>query len=205
MGIIELITPIVTASVGIIGTLVAIKYKHKLSQKRLKEEQTCPIGACIKEDTAVLNKLKDVLATTNADRLCIFSFHNGGHYYSGKSMQKMSMSYEELDNGISSIQLDKQNIPVSACMTTLEPLMSNGEFYNMDTKQYPEGLCKYHLLKDGVKSTYYWPIIDIDNNAIGMLRLDYVKRKTKISLEDQNLMEVLSKQLPGYLSSPIIK
>tara|TARA_R110000803_G_scaffold95198_2_gene163004 strand:- start:1423 stop:2043 length:621 start_codon:yes stop_codon:yes gene_type:complete len=196
----ELLLPIFTAIIGVAGTLLALWYKHKLDLKKsLLIEENCVVAECVREDSAVVNKLKDVLSETNADRICIFSFHNGGYFYSGKSMQKMSMSYEVVDNGVSSIQLEKQNIPVSACTTTLGPLMEHGEFFNVNTKEYPEGLCKYHLLQDGVKSTYYWVIIDIQNKAIGVVRLDFVKRKTKLSSEDQNLMEELSKQLPGYL------
>ena len=199
MDSLNVLIPVITTLIGSITTLFVIWYKHKLDREK-HVNSACPVIECINDDTAVLEKLRDVLALTNADRICIFSFHNGGYYYSGKSMQKMSMSYEQVDNGVSSIQLSKQNIPVSACMSTLQPLIADGEFYNLDTQNYPEGLCKYHLLEDGVKSTYYWPIIDINNNVIGMLRLDYVKRKTKLSLEDQSSLELLSNQLPGYLT-----
>ena len=115
-------------------------------------------------------------------------------------MQKMSMSYEQIDNGISSTMMAKQNIPVSACITTIQPLMDNGEFWCADTKQYPDGLCKHHLLVDGVKSTYAWPIIDLHKNIIGILRVDYVKRKTTLKEEDTDLLKQLALQLPGYLT-----
>lgn len=199
MEMLSVLIPVLTTLIGAGTTLIVIWYKNKLDTDKNNLE-ICQVSECILEDTAVLEKLKEVLDLTHSDRICIFSFHNGGYYYSGKSMQKMSMSYEQVDNGVSSIQLSKQDIPVSACMTTLQPLMLNGEFWSADTKQYPEGLCKYNLLEDGVKSTYYWPIIDINNNAIGMLRLDYVKRKTKLAREDQASLELLSKQLPGYLT-----
>ena len=78
--------------------------------------------------------------------------------------------------------------------------MENGEFWCIDTKDYPEGLCKHHLKNDGVKSTYNWPIVDIYNNIIGILRVDYVKRKTRLGDEDHELLKQLSLQLPGYLS-----
>ena len=194
----EIWVPIITTIIGSITTILVIKYKHKLDKIK-SDDEICAIGQCIIDDTLVLTKLKEVLDDISADRICIFSFHNGGTFYSGKSMQKMSMSYEQIDNGISSIQLDKQNIPVSACITTIKPTIENGEFYAPDTKEYPEGLCKYHLLEDGVKSTYYWPLIDLHNNVIGMVRIDYVKRKTKLSDDDASKLELLSSQLPGYL------
>jgi len=175
----SVLIPVLTTLIGAGTTLIVMWYKNKLDTDKNNLE-ICQVSECILEDTAVLEKLKEVLDLTHSDRICIFSFHNGGYYYSGKSMQKMSMSYEQVDNGVSSIQLSKQDIPVSACMTTLQPLMLNGEFWSADTN--------------------YWPIIDINNNAIGMLRLDYVKRKTKLAREDQASLELLSKQLPGYLT-----
>ena len=58
-------------------------------------------------------------------------------------MQKMSVSYEVVSKGIAATQLEKQNIPVSACITTLSLLIENGEMHCQDTKKYPDGLCKY--------------------------------------------------------------
>lgn len=193
----EIWVPILTTIIGSITTIFVIRYKHRLDLA--KNDAKCPIDTCVKEDSIVISKLKETLEETSGDRLCIFSFHNGGYYYSGKSMQKMSMSYEELDNGISSTIMNKQNIPVSACISTLQPLMENGEFLCTDSKQMPEGLCKYHLIEDGVKSAYMWPLIDLNQKAIGILRLDYVKRKTKLPEDDEFRLKLLASQLPGYL------
>jgi len=196
----DVLIPILTTLIGSITTLGVIWYKNKLEKQRLEADHTCPIGECISEDTLVIEKLREILDETHGDRISIYSFHNGGTFYSGKSMQKMSMTYEECDNGISSVMLDKQDIPVSACITTLKPLMQNGEFYCVDTKDYPEGLCKYHLRNDGVKSTYKYPIIDLYKNAIGILSVDFVKRKTRLDDEDHDVLKQLASQLPGYLA-----
>ena len=199
----QYILPILTAAVGVGGTLITLWYKHKLESRRSDlEEHSCPVTECIIEDTLIMSRLKDILDDISADRICIFSFHNGGHYYSGKSMQKMSMSYEQTDNGISSIQLNKQNIPVSACLTTVKPTLENGGFSFYDTQSYPESLCKYYLLEDGVKSTYHWPIIDLNDNAIGIVRVDFVKINSGLSEENAEKLQVLARQLPGYLTSP---
>ena len=196
----EILIVTITAVIGVVGTLSAIWLKHKLELNRIDHNHDCPIELCVTEDTLVLEQLRETLDQIHADRISIFSFHNGGHYYSSKSMQKMSMSYEQINNGISSTMMAKQNIPVSACITTIQPLMDNGEFWCVDTKQYPDGLCKHHLLVDGVKSTYAWPIIDLHKNIIGILRVDYVKRKTTLKEEDTDLLKQLALQLPGYLT-----
>lgn len=196
----ETLVPVITAILGILGTLIAIKYKDKLIKKRLEEEHICPVGECVSQDVLIIEQLQETLDKVHADRVSIYSFHNGGTFYSGKSMQKMSMSYEQCDNGISSVMLDKQDIPVSACITTLKPLMENGEFFCKDTNNYPEGLCKYHLKNDGVKSTYKYPIMDLHKNAIGILSVDFVKRKITLKDEEHELLKLLAAQLPGYLS-----
>ena len=195
------IIPTLTAITGIAGTLITIWYKHKLGLKKLEREQAhdCPITTCLVEDELVIDRLREILEDIKCDRISIFSFHNGGKYYSGKSVQKMSMSYEQTNSGISSTMMVKQNIPVSACISTLRPLMENGEFGCVDTKNYPEGLCKHHLKVDGVKSTYNWPIVDLYNNIIGLLRVDYVKKKTVLGVENQEKLKQFSLQLPGYL------
>ena len=193
--------PILTTIVGIIGTLLTIRYKYKLDLRKREGEGECPIGACVHEDQIVIEKLKEQLKEIKADRIAIYSFHNGGVYYSGKSIQKLSMSYEEISNGIASLMMVKQNIPVSACLTTLNPLLSNGEFHCVDMKNYPEGLGKHHMKEEGIKSTYNWPIIDINNNIIGILRVDFVKKKTQLKVDEIEELVKLSTQLPGYLKS----
>ena len=97
---------------------------------------------------------------------------------------------------------NKQNIPVSACLTTVKPTLENGGFSFYDTQSYPESLCKYYLLEDGVKSTYHWPIIDLNDNAIGIVRVDFVKINSGLSDEDAEKLQILARQLPGYLTSP---
>jgi len=193
--------PILTTIIGIVGTLLTIRYKYKLDVKKKEGEGECPIGVCVHEDQLVIEKLKEQLKEIKADRIAIYSFHNGGVYYSGKSIQKLSMSYEEISNGIASIMMGKQNIPVSACLTTLKPLLANGEFHCIDIKNYPEGLGKYYMKTEGVKSTYNWPIIDIDDKIIGILRVDFVKKKTKLKEDEMEELVKLSTQLPGYLKS----
>ena len=75
----ETLIPVVTALVGILGTILTIWLKHKLKKK---EVDVCPVGKCITEDAELLNKLEEILGDIDADRISIYSFHNGGEFYS---------------------------------------------------------------------------------------------------------------------------
>ena len=190
--------PVLTTLIGSATTLLVIWYKHKLSVKASYAKEG-PIEKCVGEDMEDIENLEGITKELGADRVSIFSFHNGGQFYSGKSMQKMSISYEVVSEGIASIQLDKQNIPVSACVTTLKPLVDYGEFHCRRIKEYPDGLCKYHLEKDGIKSTYGYAIMDLEDKAIGMLRMDYVKKEKWLNDEEFEALRTFALKLPGYL------
>ena len=194
----EVLIPVLTALVGVFGTLGAIWLKYFLESRKKSTE--CIIDRTIKEDTEIIAKLEDVKNEIGADRVSIFSFHNGGEYYSGKSMQKLSCSYEVVTPGVSRTQLDMQNIPVSACLTTLQPLMENKEFHCRDVeKNYPESACKYKLLENGVKSTYQYAIFDLNKKAIGILRADFVLEKEDISDDAHKSLKYTAIKLSGYL------
>ena len=97
-----------TAVISVIGTLTAIWFKYYLDRK--KHGSDCVVKRAINdidEMTYLLDEIKDEI---KADRVSIMSFHNGGEYYSGKSMQKISCSYEVVSPGISRSILDLQNI-----------------------------------------------------------------------------------------------
>jgi len=196
----EVLVPILTAIIGVGGTLVAIWLKHYLNAN--KEKNDCIIDRTVKEDTEIITRLEEIKGEVDADRISIFSFHNGGEYYSGKSMQKLSCSYEVVNPGVSRTQLLAQNIPVSACLGTLQSLMENKEFHCTDVENnYPESACKYQLLDSGVKSTYQYAIFNLERKAIGILRADFVSDTNELTELEEKTLKYSAIKLSGYLLS----
>ena len=193
----EAIIGISTTIIGVVGTLSAIWLKHYLERRK---QQDCIIDKTVQEDTEIITRLDELKDEIKADRISIFSFHNGGEYYSGKSMQKLSCSYEVVQPGVARTQLAMQNIPVSACLATLKQLMENKEFHCYDVDaNYPESACKYQLVENGVKSTYQYAIFDLNKKAIGILRADYVLDQEELSDLGHDALKYLAIKLPGYL------
>jgi len=193
----EAIIGISTTIIGVVGTLSAIWLKHYLERRK---QQDCIIDKTVQEDTEIITRLDELKDEIKADRISIFSFHNGGEYYSGKSMQKLSCSYEVVQPGVARTQLNMQNIPVSACLATLRHLMENKEFHCYDVDaNYPESACKYQLVENGVKSTYQYAIFDLNKKAIGIIRADYVLDREELSDEGHDALKYLAIKLPGYL------
>ena len=195
----ELIIGISTTALGVVGTLTAIWLKYHL-EKRKKQEEECPVHCAVADDKEIIARLDEIKEEIGADRVSIFSFHNGGEYYSGKSMQKLTCSYEVVSPGVARQQLAMQNVPVSACHVTLQKLMENKEFHCYDVDQnYPESGCKSYLVDFGVKSTYQYCIFDLNRRAIGLLRADFVLEREELSDEGHAAMKYTAIKLSGYL------
>tara|TARA_S200002703_G_scaffold54569_2_gene47183 strand:- start:55 stop:654 length:600 start_codon:yes stop_codon:yes gene_type:complete len=195
----EVLLGLGTAVVGVVGTLSAIWLKHYLERKKAEKDK-CIVHQTVKEDVEIISRVEDMIQEVNADRISIFQFHNGGEYYSGKGMQKMTCTYEAVKPGVSRTQMGMQNVPVSACYATLEKLIENKEFHCMDVEaNYPESACKYGLLENGVKSTYQYAIFNLDKKAIGMLRADFVLEVEELNESADNALRYFAIKLSGYL------
>lgn len=195
---VEFLIPVLTAIIGVGGTLLAIWMKHYLESR--KKNDDCIIDKTVKEDTEIISRLDEIKEEVDADRISIYSFHNGGEYYSGKSMQKLSCSYEVVKPGVSRTQLLAQNIPVSACLSTLQNLMENKEFHCVDVENnYPESSCKFQLLENGVRSTYQYAIFNLERKAVGILRADFVGEMNELTDEEEHTLKYSAIKLSGYL------
>ena len=58
---------------------------------------------------------------------------------------------------------------------------------------------KYTAVETGSKSTYIFGIRDINNKLIGMLGVDYVKRKKALDQDDLQTLEIEATQIGGVL------
>ncbi len=194
----EVWVPILTTAIGAIGALLTIRYKHTLELKKLETE--CPVEIAVGKDTELMSKIEDLLNVSGADRACIYQFHNGGEYYTGRSMQKLSMTYESVKPGISHLQIARQNIPVSACNATLAPMITDRRVLVTDVeREMEDSLCKFYAIEAGTKSVYKWTIYDLQKRAIGFFQVDYVTRKKKLSEEILQDLEMAAIKIAGYL------
>jgi len=190
--------PVVTTLIGSLTTLLTIWYRNKLEKE--KKAKSCMITAAVEEDTILLDKLKEIRESVGACRAAIYQFHNGGEYFTGKSMKKYSMTYEQVEKGIERIQQQNQSMPVSGGIKLFASLLENRTAHFNDVqKDFPETLLKYQLLDNGIESIYTWAILDLNKRVIGIFTLDYIKEKREISKEELDNIQLTVIKLAGYL------
>jgi hypothetical protein len=191
----ELIIAFIT---GVISPVTVILLKNRLDKKNKPDM----VEEALQVSELVTTKIDEIREGLKSDRVWVTQFHNGGHFYpTGKSITKFSVMYESVNTGVSSMQSSFQNIPVHLFSKSMNQLV------NGDTIEIPDykdetiatyGL-KYIAEETGCKSGYLFAIKTIDGKFIGVLGVDYTKRKTKLDDDVINNIMIHASSLGGVL------
>jgi hypothetical protein len=185
---------------GVISPITILLFKNWLEKKKKPDmvTDTLEVGEL------VTNKIEEIREEIDADRVWLIQFHNGGHFYpTGKSMAKFSMIYETVNVKVSSIQNNFQNIPVNLFSKSINELLKNDIIEIPDFKDETIATfgLKYIAEEYGCKSGYLFSIKSIDDKFIGILGVDYTRRKTNLNDDVVNRLSVKSSSIGGVLMS----
>jgi hypothetical protein len=186
-----------SALTAIIGPLIVHFVQLKTTRKKHD-----PITECLDNDSLVINKMEEIKEEFSADRVWVEQFHNGGHFYpTGKSIQKFSMIYEVVSNDTFSIQANFQNIPISLFSKSMNQLLENDSIIIPDFKDdsIPTYGLKYTAYEMDCKSSCLVALKSIDGKFIGVLGMDFTKRKKVLTPEDISYLFQESALICGVL------
>ena len=190
---------IVAFITGVLGPILLLFIKNKLEKKQEKPDM---VLETLKVSELVMTKLDHLKDEYKADRVWVAQFHNGGNFYpTGKSMAKFSIIYESVAPSVSSIQPNFHNIPVNLFSRSINQLLENETIEISDFKDETVATfgLKYIAEDTGCKSGYLFAIKCIEGRFIGMLGIDYTKKKTKLSEDSVNHLLVQSTSIGGVL------
>ena len=186
---------------GILGPVLIIIIKNRLDKAKPKPDM---VTDALRIGELVSARIDHIREEFKADRVWVSQFHNGGHFYpTGKSIAKFSVIYETVSPNTQSIQTNFQNIPVNLFTRSMNQLLEAdvieiGDYKDETIATY--GL-KYVAEESGCKSGYLFAIKTIDDKFVGVMGLDYTKRKTKLDIESINHLAVHSSSIGGVLMS----
>lgn len=190
---------IVAFITGVLGPVLLLFIKNKLEKKTEKPDM---VLETLKVSELVMTKLDHIKEEFKADRVWVAQFHNGGNFYpTGKSMAKFSIIYESVGPSVQSIQGNFHNIPVNLFSRSINQLLENNTIEISDFKDETVATfgLKYIAEDTGCKSGYLFAIKCIEGRFIGILGIDYTKRKTKLNEEMTNNLLVQSTSIGGVL------
>jgi len=191
---------------GVVGPILLF-FVNKQIQKRKEKNEDKVIDAIA--DTCVINEeLEEILEEFKADRIYISQFHNGGTYYpTGKSIQKFSIFYEVTRPGIAIISHIFRNIPCSLYPKAFDIMLKDKGIFIPD---YSDPTVATFGLKGaadsaGDKSSYMIPLFTLDEKYMGVLGMDYVVKKKKLTKDQWEHFQIRASRISGYLSSYLEK
>jgi len=196
----ENITGIIIAFIsGVFGPISVMYIKHLLEKRKPKPDM---VTEALRVSELVMSKIDHIKDEFNADRVWITQFHNGGNFYpTGKSIAKFSIIYEAVNVNVNSIQSNLRNIPVNLFSRSINELLNNDVIEIPDFKDETVATfgLRYIAEETGCKSGYLFAIKTIDDKFIGVLGIDYTKRKTRLDMEAINHLQVHASSLGGVL------
>jgi hypothetical protein len=186
---------------GVIGPIAILYIKHKLDSRKKKPDM---VMDTLRVSELVNQKIDHIKEEFKADRVWISQFHNGGNFYpTGKSIAKFSIMYEVVNQNTSSVQTNFKNIPVNLFSRSINQLLLNDVIQVEDFKD--EAISTYGLKyiaeECGYKSAYLFAIKTIEDKFIGVLSVEYTKKKTKLDMESINHLQVHASSIGGVLIS----
>lgn len=189
----DLILSSITTFLGILFSWW-LRYKYgEYKAKKINKEIT--------KNKLVQTILEQQLVEFDAQRAFILQRHNGGKFETGKSMNKLSTTYEALEDGVSTESQNYQNLPISLYTKFVDNVTNYKSVYP-NTEDIDDLLIKAFFIQRGTKSAIVFPIINDDNNFIGMVGFEWTHKVKNIeviykdSMEDGRVLgETLSKLL----------
>jgi hypothetical protein len=184
---------------GVIGPIAVLYIKHILDSRKKKPDM---VMDTLRVSELINQKIDHIRDEFNADRVWISQFHNGGNFYpTGRSMAKFSIMYEAVSSNASSVQSNFKNIPVNLFSRSINQLLQNDVIEVADFKDETiatYGL-KYVAEETGCKSSYLFAIKTIEDRFIGILSVEFTKRKTRLDMEDINHLQNHASSIGGVL------
>ena len=194
-------TIIVAFLTGVLGPILVILVKNKITNTKPKSDM---LSDSLRIGELVTTKIEHIREEFKADRVWITQFHNGGHFYpTGKSIAKFSVIYEAVSANTNSIQMNFQNIPVNLFSRSMNRLL---DVEVIEIPDYEDPMVSTYGLKyiardTNCKSGYLFAIKTLDDKFIGILGVDYTKKKVKLSHENINELAIDASVLGGALIS----
>jgi hypothetical protein len=199
----QYITIVIALITAIIGPVIVEWVRSFFQSKKAKQSMDQHIAL----DEKIDNQIQILLEQLKCDRICIFQFHNGGHFYpTNKSIKKFSIFYESISEKAVSIKRFLQNIPVSLFPKLFISLYKNKEItiYRPESKNSDsETLNIAEFSDDKTNSFFILKIDDLNGVFIGFLTIAYYNSTHTLSDDELTIIRqkigVLGTILTNYL------
>jgi hypothetical protein len=187
---------VITALVGPAGLeYVKAKLSKPVSKDIVRDD--------IERNLVIFDEISEIRNVLDGDRIWITQFHNGGNFlHTNKSIQKFSITYEDVKPGVSSVINLFTDIPLSLYSRAMNHIMEHKHLWISDFKDETIITCglKSAAEATGTSATFAIGLFDIvTEKCIGTMGVDY-RDKKKLTQTQKDFLIDRGSRLSGYLS-----
>lgn len=186
----RIITAVIT---GVVGPILLWWMKEYFSKNEEKIEEKNP---------DIRSELEEIRKETEADRIWISQFHNGGKYIESinyASMKKMSVIYERTKAGVSEEQDSFSNILVSFFSEMIQKIIEEGHVDYNGTKTNIDPEAELLFRQRGTERMHLFAMKDMDGALIGIMGVDYTTKDRTLEKDEIQYLTVKANLLAGYI------
>jgi hypothetical protein len=188
-------------SVGQVLSGVAIGVFALLAKRATTWLKKKTLNSILNDNLLLKQLMTEIRSYYDADRVQLYQFHNGDHYVSGASIQKLSLTHFVTARGVSvpiGAETTHQNIPIGYVTQTSDDILKNPWiFYGRDSlggDSYFKGLLRY----SGVDAALLRGVFNCKHDMIGILVVSWFDEITPTP-EQQEAIKDFSTQLGDEL------
>jgi hypothetical protein len=160
----------ISSLVTLLGVFLSWFLKYKWGEYRQKK-----ITREISQSKLVQTILEQQLEEYGCQRAFILQRHNGGKYGSGRSMNKLSTTFEALEDGVSTEFKEYQNLPMSLYSGLINSVSENKAIYP-SVEEIDDLLTKAFFVQRGSKSAVVYPI-EKGTELIAMIGFEWTHKQ----------------------------
>jgi hypothetical protein len=160
----------ISSLVTLLGVFLSWFLKYKWGEYRQKK-----ITREISQSKLVQTILEQQLEEYGCQRAFILQRHNGGKYGSGRSMNKLSTTFEALEDGVSTEFKEYQNLPMSLYSGLINSVTENKAIYP-SVEEIDDLLTRAFFVQRGSKSAVVYPI-EKGTELIAMIGFEWTHKQ----------------------------
>ena len=168
---------IVSSAVTLTGVFLSWFLRYKWGEYKYKK-----VNREISQSKLIQTVLEQQLQEYGAQRAFILQRHNGGKYGNGKSMNKLSTTFEALEEGVSTEFKECQNLPMSLYSGLVDTVQSERGIFPL-VENIDDILTRAFFVQRGTRSAIVYPIM-MGVELIGMVGFEWTHKAEKMIEQD---------------------
>lgn len=163
----------ISSTVTLLGVFLSWFLKYKYGEYKHRK-----VTREISQSKLVQTILEQQLHEYGAQRGFILQRHNGGKYGTGKSMTKLSTTFEALEEGVSTEFKEYQNLPMSLYSGLIDVVQSERGIFPM-VEDIDDILTRAFFAQRGTKTAVVYPI-SRGAELVGMVGFEWTHKLKNI-------------------------